>query len=258
MERLSSAKLNSVGLANSGYYHKKLYDEVSPTPECRDLYHVDSRCLYMLGPYTLLGVLPKQLSNPKNLKTIVDKNPHLKDVLRKNNINLSNGDFVNFLNFTDEHMRTTAYIAGEICKNMNKPVDRIRVIKAARLHDIGKIFIPSKILNKPDNLTSEEKKIMSMHSDLGYELLSTLNIDKQTLNLIKNHHKYNKNSSLEQQIVSAADIFAALTENRPYKKSMSNERALSIIRQTNFSPEIIKALESIIETDSTSKYRIAS
>ena len=257
MESLKSLKFNRLGLNNSGYCQKKFYEEVSPKPECRDLDYVDSRCLGIMGPYTLLGVLPKQLSNPKNLAIIVNKNPRLKDMLKKNNINLNNGDFVNFLKFSDEHMRTTAYIAGEMCKKINKPIDKTRVIKAARLHDMGKIFIPAEILNKPKNLTPEEKKIMSVHSDLGHELLSTLSIDKQTLNLIKNHHKYNKNSSLEQQIVSAADIFAALTENRPYKKSMSNERALSIIRQSDFSPEIIKTLESIIETDKALNYKIA-
>lgn len=227
-----------------GYNYTKNH-ELMGSKYC-NLSYIDSRSLSLFGPYTLLGALPQHISNPKTLKIHVNKNPHLKKLLETHNLNLNNGDFINFLNFSDEHMKSTAYIAEKICNEIDKPVNKARVVKAARLHDIGKIFIPSKILNKPDNLTEDEKKIMSLHTELGYHLLRVLKIDFQTLELIRNHHNYNKNSSLEQQIVSIADVFSALTENRPYKNPMSEDQALKIIKHSDFNKEVVAAMEKVV------------
>ena len=258
MEFFSSIKLNNV--MQNDYCqerHNRIVLDSLPKPECRNLPYIDSRCLAMLGPYTLLGTLPKQITNSKTLKMLVNKNPQLKKMLKENKINLNKADYVNFLNFSDEHMKSCAYIAGKICDGINKNIDKTRVVKAARLHDMGKIFIPAKILNKPNNLSKSEKKIMAIHSELGYQLLRTFNIDAKTLDIIKNHHNFNSKSSLEQQIVSAADIFAALTENRPYKKSMSGEQAINILKLKDFSPEVIQALENMVNDVKLNSYRLA-
>ena len=57
------------------------------------------------------------------------------------------------------------------------------------LHDLGKVLIPSKILNKPAKLNFKERKIMNIHSTLGYELLKTQHLPTETLSLIKYHHQ---------------------------------------------------------------------
>ena len=258
MKIFGSLKINNFTESNSYQdNHNKVMLDAIPKPECRNLSYVDSRCLAMLGPYTLLGTIPRQITNSKTLKMLINKNPQLKNMLKENKINLNNADYVNFLNFTDEHMKSTAYIAGKICDVIDKNIDKTRVVKAARLHDMGKIFIPAKILNKPNNLTADEKKIMSVHTELGYQLLKTFNIDPKTLDLIKNHHNFNSKSSIEQQIVSAADIFAALTENRPYKKSMSDEQSINILKLMDFSLPVINALEKIVEKEKENSYRMA-
>ena len=53
------------------------------------------------------------------------------------------------------------------------------------LHDLGKVLIPSKILHKPAKLNIKERKIMNIHSTLGYELLKTQNLSNETLSLIR-------------------------------------------------------------------------
>lgn len=247
MEKVSLIKINSNYLPNRYDYEQKFVYDNMPRPECRNLSYVDSRCLGLLNPSSLLETIPKQISNPKILMGLIAKNPHLKALLAKNDLKLQNGDFVNFIKFTDEHMKYTARVASRLCDEIKHPIDKARVVKAARLHDVGKIFIPAKILNKPENLNSEEKKLMSAHAELGYTLLETLKIDSKTLDLIKNHHNFDENSSLEQQIVSAADVYSALIENRPYKKSMSSKQAISIMEQSGFTKEIIEALKRITQ-----------
>lgn len=63
------------------------------------------------------------------------------------------------------------------------------MLDAAYLHDIGKVLIPVNILNKAGKLDERETEIMHKHSELGYELLKSTDIDKKTLNLIRNHHQ---------------------------------------------------------------------
>ena len=111
---------------------------------------------------------------------------------------------------------------------------------AAYLHDLGKVFIPKEILDKNGKLSPEEQKIMHTHSELGYELLKTTNLDEKMLNLIRNHHQnplktgypsVNQNffADLNLQILSLADKYSALTERRAYKAPMSRETALAIL-----------------------------
>ena len=83
---------------------------------------------------------------------------------------------------------------------------------------------------------------MHTHSELSYELLKMTDLDEKTLKLIRNHHQNAKktgypwvgndfNADLNLQIVSIADKYSALTETRPYKRSMTPKQALTIIYQ---------------------------
>ncbi len=111
---------------------------------------------------------------------------------------------------------------------------------AAILHDIGKVLIPEKILNKKGALTPEEKKIMDAHSELSYELLKAAGINENVLRLVKYHHQkpdgsgYPKAGSdfefdVNAQILEVADMYSALTEDRVYHKACTKEEALAII-----------------------------
>lgn len=246
MEALSSLRLDR---SNNSYCTKNVHDNyimnAVPQNPSRNMDYVDGRCLHLLSPNILLNVLPRQISNSKVLEQYINKNPQLKQMLDRYGLNIKNGDFNNFLQYTDEHMKQTAYIAGKICDEMGIFANKPQIVKAARLHDMGKIFIPAEILNKPENLTPEEKEIMNIHSELGHQLLTSLKIDPKTLDLIKNHHNFDGNSSVEQQIVSAADVYAALTEKRPYKESLSHEKAMQIMRANDFSDEVLDAVEKI-------------
>lgn len=159
------------------------------------------------------------------------------------------------------HASDTKRIAAGIIDNLpfslKNKADKYAVEQAAYLHDIGKVLIPSEILNKNSKLTAEETEIMHKHSELGYELLKNSGLDKKTLSLIKNHHQNAQKTGypfvdntffadINQQIVSLADKYSALTEKRSYKKPMTSKEALTVIlkdvNEGKYNPLIFNSL----------------
>lgn len=153
--------------------------------------------------------------------------------------------------------KTTLGIANKLPSEYKSKVNFQAIQKASVLHDYGKVLIPQNILNKKGHLTEEEFKIMKQHSNLGYELLKSTDLDEETLNLIKNHHQNAQKtgypevegdfvSDINLQILSAADIYEALREKRPYKKELSKNEALAILHKEmkdgKIHPYVFKAL----------------
>ncbi len=134
----------------------------------------------------------------------------------------------NIKNIEHSHISRVAQIADKIAKQMDISFEERKLLKqGAELHDYGKILIPSYILEKENELTRKEKAIIKLHSELGYELLSSTSMDKRVLGMIRNHHKKAEhNPDILGQIITVADIFAALTENRVYKTTYNKQEAL--------------------------------
>ena len=167
---------------------------------------------------------------------------------------------------TDGHMNETCNIAMGVhsClpESIKREIDASILKEAAMLHDLGKVLIPSKILNKPAKLNIKEREIMNIHSTLGYELLKTQNISKETLELVKYHHQNLKHSGYPKftseriasdigvQIISIADKYSALREARVYRKQLNCAEALLIlykeVREGKILPEVYNALVKFI------------
>ena len=148
-------------------------------------------------------------------------------------------------------------IASNLPQNFKSEVNLQSLQKAAVLHDIGKVLIPEKILNKKGALNNEELSIMQKHPILGYEMLKSTDLDETTLNLIKNHHQNahktgypsitgNFIADINLQILCASDIYSALREKRSYKPELNKNQALAIIHkdmmQGKLHPCVFKAL----------------
>lgn len=112
---------------------------------------------------------------------------------------------------------------------------------AARLHDIGKLGIPTDILNKPGKLNNNEFKKIKDHPSKGAEILTRSEFFKATVPLVRHHHEHwdgsgypdglSKNAiPVGAQILALADVYDALTTNRPYRKALDHSEALRIIR----------------------------
>lgn len=138
---------------------------------------------------------------------------------------------------------------------------------ASALHDIGKISIDEKILNKPGRLTEEEFSAMKKHTVIGAEMLQKLpDVQKEPLvraayEICRWHHERYDGSGypdglagdeipISAQVVSIADVYDALTSDRVYKKAFSHETAMSMILSGQcgvFNPLLLKCLEDIQE-----------
>jgi putative nucleotidyltransferase with HDIG domain len=156
--------------------------------------------------------------------------------------------------YTSGHsMRVSAY-SEAIAKELGLPQGKIDLIKsAALLHDIGKIGIDKKILNKNGKLEKEEFDTIKSHPEIGATIISDLSYLSNITEIIRHHHERNDGRGypdgldhdkipLETSILTIADSFDAMTTNRPYRHSLSLETALNEIKTnagTQFNPDIV-------------------
>ena len=136
---------------------------------------------------------------------------------------------------------------------------------ASSLHDIGKIAIDEKILNKPGKLTKEEFEIMKTHTLIGASVLENLEL-YQNEQLVKityeicrwHHERYDgkgypdglkgEEIPISAQVVSLADVYDALVSDRVYKKAYSHEKAIEMILNGEcgmFNPLLLECLVEI-------------
>ena len=129
---------------------------------------------------------------------------------------------------------------------------------AALMHDIGKLGIPEKILNKPAKLTEEEWEIMRNHPKLGSEILLPLESLKEILPWIREHHERIDGKGYygvpgdeipyPAKLIAVADTYSAITMRRSYKPPLSYEDAERIMKEaagTQLDYDLVELLFSI-------------
>ena len=155
-----------------------------------------------------------------------------------------------------EHLLATDYSPALTRENAE------RIIKAAPLHDFGKIAIPDSILNKPGKFVPEEYEVMKLHAQKGAGIVARIlqnSDDLQFKNIAVNvahyhHEKWNgtgypcglaqEEIPLEARIMALADVFDALVSKRVYKEQFSYEKAFGIIEESSgshFDPSLCRA-----------------
>ena len=137
--------------------------------------------------------------------------------------------------YTIGHSERVAFFATELGKTVGLSVDQISDLKrGGLLHDVGKIGIPDAVLRKKGKLTTEEFEAIKSHTVIGEQICSPLRSFGGILNLVRSHHERLDGSgypdgltaesiSTPVRILSIADVFDALTSDRPYRSSMSLE-----------------------------------
>ncbi len=160
---------------------------------------------------------------------------------------------------TGEHVERVAASAHEIAVEIGLDdvlAERVRL--AAPLHDIGKIAISETILRKPEALTEAERREMERHTDVGHTLLAGSGNELLELaaTIAWTHHENWDGSGypsglagedipLAGRIVAVADVFDALTTDRPYRRAWNEDDAFAYITQESgrkFDPELVEAL----------------
>ncbi len=158
---------------------------------------------------------------------------------------------------TEGHSRRVSDFTVEIARELGRPPEEVhRLHIGSLLHDVGKIGIPDNILNKPGKLTDEEYTIMKTHPTIGSNIMSQVRMLRADLPALSQHHERldgrgyplglkRDEISLAGRIVAVADVFDALTSDRPYRAALSPKEALDYLQQgigSQFDEQCVLAL----------------
>lgn len=161
---------------------------------------------------------------------------------------------------THHHTERVGTIAALLGEAVGLDAGHLTVLRrAAELHDIGKVAIPDRILLKPGKLTPEEFEVIKTHTTAGADILagsSSAYLEMAASIALSHHERWDgggypvglsgQDIPIESRIVMVADVFDALTHERPYKTAMTVEEALVQMRQqtgTFFDPWLMSAFE---------------
>lgn len=157
--------------------------------------------------------------------------------------------------YTAGHERRVTFIACAIAEEMSLPADTIKGIRtASMIHDIGKIYVPAEILNKPGTLSKLEFDLVKTHAEVGYNILKNIKFSHPVAQIVHQHHERLDGSGypqgisgdeilLESLIIAVADVVEAMASHRPYRPSVGLENALEEISNSSgvlYDPEVVK------------------
>ncbi len=160
-------------------------------------------------------------------------------------------------NFTAVHSEGVSAVAKRLAQHFNCDELTCKKIQAAGyVHDIGKLTVPTEILEKPGALSKEEFDVIKEHTYHTYVLLFQVKGLEEINEYASMHHERldgtgypfkleAKDLSLGARIMAVADIFTAVSENRPYRKGMQKEAVVEVLRKMSIENKIDK---SIVET----------
>lgn len=169
-------------------------------------------------------------------------------------------------NYTKDHSLRVGRLVREMCDVYEKHPEKYKnltiknrkiIIRAAYFHDVGKIKLPKNVLFKAGKLDDDEFEEMKKHPEYGYETLQELNLPEEAEIVLRHHERLDgtgypngeTNLSSAVQILSAADVFDAMTVDRPYRKLISRKDVLLYmysVTDTHFSIDSLKLLHATL------------
>jgi diguanylate cyclase (GGDEF)-like protein/putative nucleotidyltransferase with HDIG domain len=163
--------------------------------------------------------------------------------------------------YTQEHIQRVKLVSIALARELGLSPTELRAIEiGAALHDIGKIAIPEHILNKPGRLTAEEFSLIQRHPELGARILEPVQFPEAVVGAVRSHHEkwdgsgypdrlVGESIPLSGRILAVADVYDALTSDRPYRPGWTHERAVALIESEagkHFDPAIVAAFHRVI------------
>jgi ribonuclease P protein subunit RPR2 len=162
--------------------------------------------------------------------------------------------------YTGKHAERVARYAIEIGRQLGLPwPDAPEIEFGFLLHDVGKLAVPDSILFKPGPLTAEERTLMSRHTIVGAEIMRDIEFLAEASKVVRSHHErwdgsgYPDGLAREQipltaRVFAVADVFDALTTNRPYRTALPFDEAQEMIAAESgkhFDPDVVDAFQRI-------------
>jgi putative nucleotidyltransferase with HDIG domain len=168
--------------------------------------------------------------------------------------------------WTSGHSERVTSMAIKIAKEMGLQGREIDILHAGGLlHDIGKIGVPSEVLDKPGALTDDERRQIQEHVMIGVRILEPMPGFADMLPIVREHHEWFNGQgypfgiagdqiSRHGRIFAVADVYDALVSDRPYRKGMHLTEVLEIIRNgagRQFDPEMVEAFLRVVDKEMT-------
>ena len=163
--------------------------------------------------------------------------------------------------YTRSHCQTVSQLAALIATELGFTGDRLaRMRLSGLLHDVGKIGVPDRILNKPAALTDDEYVTMQAHATLGYEIVQAAGLPQEA-RWVRHHHERVDGRGypdglagdaipLESRIILVADAYEAMTSDRPYRKAPGQAFAVQELQRgagTQFDTHVVEALCRVLD-----------
>lgn len=164
--------------------------------------------------------------------------------------------------YTAGHQQRVAELAVAIARELGLEAGRIEGLRfGAMIHDIGKIYVPAEILNRPGKLSNAEFEIIKCHPQVGYDIVKDVNFPWPVAEMILQHHEHVDGSGyprglkgeeilLEARILSVADVIEAMAAHRPYRPARGPEMALDEIKANRgrlYEPAVVDACLRLFE-----------
>ena len=166
--------------------------------------------------------------------------------------------------YTNDHCDRLAHFALALGRKVGLPPEQVKALnRGAILHDLGKIGVPDAVLLKPGPLTEAERALVRQHPIIGERICSPLKSLRLVLPIIRHHHEHWDGTGypdglageaipLTARILQCADIFDALTSQRPYKPAYNRNQAWAIMREETargwWDPHLVETFIAITAT----------
>jgi PAS domain S-box-containing protein len=175
--------------------------------------------------------------------------------------------------YTAGHQQRVAALATAIGERMGLDKGRLEGLRMGGLiHDIGKIYIPAEILNRPGRLTEAEFGLIKTHSQVGYDIMKGVEFPWPIGEMILQHHERLDGSGypeglsgnqiiLEARILAVADVVEAIMSHRPYRPALGIENATAEIRKgrgDRYDPEVVDACIEVLKEEGFDFDRLAA
>lgn len=193
-----------------------------------------------------------------NLQDIEPLTTIIIDELSNKNLILDMMDLKCNDGYTYSHCVNVGIITCALAKKIGFNYEDIKkIVTGALLHDIGKIMIPKDILNKPGQLTFDERTVIQSHCQIGYDIIKndpTMSPISKVIVLC--HHEREDGNGyplakgedlhMGAKIVAVADVFDALVSDRPYRDGFPVNRAMTFLKKEKLNQYVINVLESMV------------
>ena len=162
-----------------------------------------------------------------------------------------------------EHLHEVAVLTRNVGRKMGLTGEDLEImVRAAELHDVGKVAVPEAILQKPSSLRPDERTIVERHCEVGERILAAAPAMGPVAHLVRSSHerydgrgypdrRVGKEIPLGARIIAVCDAFDAMTSDRPYRRGIDVADAVRELRSgagRQFDPDVVEAFCSTIGT----------